>query len=145
MKLENQITGNAGMFWASWKLSLAGFTVLPTSRNTRGLDLVAYDSTLQNFVGIQVKTLTRRSPVPLGFSLDKVAGDWWVIINRIAADEPSVYVMHPDEVKACAAQDQTGHRRAYWLPPKAHEQEQFHNAWHRITSRAANLKAEAGE
>ena len=43
-------------------------------------------------ISIQVKTLSKKNGVPLGASLDKVMGDFWVIINNVAAD-PQTYVM----------------------------------------------------
>jgi len=39
---NKQITGNAGLFYVAYKLSTMGWNVLPTSRNAKGIDIVAY-------------------------------------------------------------------------------------------------------
>jgi len=57
-----------------------GWNVMPTSRNARGIDIVAYNSEGSCFKGIQVKSLSKRNPVPIGTSLDKIIEDSWVIV-----------------------------------------------------------------
>ena len=47
---------------------------MPTARNARGVDIIAYSADASRFLGIQVKALSKRNPVPLGLSLDKVHG-----------------------------------------------------------------------
>ena len=61
------VVGNAGMYYAAYQLCLRGWNVMPTARNARGIDLLAYDSTGKHFLGIQVKALSkpRVPPVPL--------------------------------------------------------------------------------
>ena len=39
----NQVTGNAGLFFVSYRLSCLGWNVLLTSRNTRGVDIPSGD------------------------------------------------------------------------------------------------------
>jgi hypothetical protein len=43
--------------------------------------------------GVQVKALSKRAPVPLGNTLDKIMGDFWVIVNRVASATPSAFVL----------------------------------------------------
>ena len=74
MALSPQVTGNVGLYYYCYKLSLLGWNVMPTSRNARGIDIIAYSADASRFVGIQVKALSKRNPVPLGPSLDKVMG-----------------------------------------------------------------------
>ena len=40
----SQVVGNAGMYFAAYRLSRRGWNVMPTSRNARGIDLLAYDA-----------------------------------------------------------------------------------------------------
>ncbi|TON64503.1 hypothetical protein CGH51_24875, partial [Vibrio parahaemolyticus] len=101
MKLDTQVTGNIGMYYVCYHLSLMGWNVMPTARNAKGIDIVAYNTQGTEFIGVQVKSLSKRNPVPLGNSLDKVMGDYWVIVNNVA-NEPNVFVMTPDEVKLLA-------------------------------------------
>jgi hypothetical protein len=53
-----------------------GWNVMPTARNSRGIDIIAYNKEGKDFIGVQVKTLSKRNPVPLGNSLDKIMGDF---------------------------------------------------------------------
>jgi hypothetical protein len=87
--LNPQLTGNVGLYHCCYRLSLLGWNVMRTARNVRGVDIIAYSADASRFVGVQVKALSKRSPVPLGTSLDKIMGDFWVIINRIVSRSPS--------------------------------------------------------
>jgi hypothetical protein len=46
----NQITGNVGLYLTCYKLSKLGWNAMPTARNARGIDIVAYDRTASRFV-----------------------------------------------------------------------------------------------
>src|SRR3954466_12924488 len=94
--LNPQLTGNVGLYYCCYRLSLLGWNVMPTARNARGVDIVAYSGDARRYIGIQVKTLSKRNPVPLGKSLDKIVGDFWVIINKVAI-QPTAFVMRPAE------------------------------------------------
>lgn len=76
MKLAAQVTGNISVYYACYKLSCMGWNVMPTARNARGIDIIAYNKKGTSFIGIQVKSLSNRNPVPLGNSLEKVMGDY---------------------------------------------------------------------
>ena len=132
-KLDPQITGNVGLYYCCYKLSLLGWNVMPTARNARGVDVVAYSRDASRFVGVQVKALSKRYPVPLGLSLDKVMGDFWVIVNKVAST-PSAFVLLPTEVRALAHRGEKDGRVSYWLQPSDYDQEQFQDAWNRIGS-----------
>ena len=105
---------------------------MPTARNARGIDIVAYDKGGEEYVGVQVKALSKRAPVPLGTDLDKIMGDYWVIINNIITS-PNAFIMLPGEVKELAHRGEKEGRVSYWLQPKAYEHESFHEAWGRIS------------
>ncbi len=131
MKRDTQITGNTGLFYCCYRLSRLGWNVMPTARNARGVDIVIYTQDASRYLGIQVKTLSKRAAVPLGKSLDKVMGDFWVIINQVATS-PAAHVLLPDEVKQLASQSGKGDQVSYWLERKHYEQERFQEAWERI-------------
>ena len=101
MKLETQVTGNIGMFYACYRLSCMGWNVMPTARNARGIDIIAYNASGTEFIGVQVKALSKRNPVPLGKSVEKIMGDFWLIINNVG-NVPNTFVMKPEEVKSLA-------------------------------------------
>ena len=104
---------------------------MPTARNARGVDIIAYSRDAARFVGIQVKALAKRNPVPLGTPLDKVMGDFWIIVNRVTT-KPTAYVLLPGEVKERAHRGEKDGRISFWLQPKDYDQEPFREGWQRI-------------
>ncbi|MFO7766506.1 MAG: hypothetical protein R6V33_08760 [Pelovirga sp.] len=131
MKLETQVTGNIGLYYVCYHLSRLGWNVMPTARNARGIDVIAYDRTGTEFIGVQVKTLTKRHPVPLGNSLDKIMGDFWIIVNNIEK-EPQTYVLLPEEVKKLAHRGEKDGRVSFWLQPKSYSVDEYYEAWDRV-------------
>ena len=131
-KLESQIVGNIGLYYVSYKLSKLGWNVMPTARNARGIDLVAYDIDGHNYKGIQVKSLSKRNAVPLSTNLNKVTGDYWVIVNKVVNEEPEAFVMLPSEVKDLARRTEKSGKVAYWLEPQKYDSDKFREAWQRI-------------
>ena len=131
MSLGPQVTGNVGLYYCCYKLSLLDWNVMPTARNARGVDIIAYNTDASRFLGIQVKSLSKRNPVPLGPSLDKCMGDFWVIVNKVASDTPSAFVLTPAEVKERAVRTKSGTVQ-YFLQPPGYDQPQFKEAWARI-------------
>src|SRR5882757_7869111 len=113
-KRNSQIIGNIGLYYVCLELSKRHWNVMPTTRNARGVDIVAYDFSASKFVGIQVKALSKKSLVPLGPTLDKVMGDYWVIVNQLEST-PQVFVLKPDEVKRLAHRGEKDDRVSYWL------------------------------
>jgi len=131
MKLDAQITGNIGLYYTCYRLSRMGWNVMPTARNARGIDIIAYNREGTRFLGIQVKTLSKRNPVPLGTALEKIMGDYWVIVNNVNK-EPNAFILLPDEVKSLAHRGEKEGRVSYWLQPASYDNGQFKEAWHRI-------------
>lgn len=131
LSLGPQVVGNAGLYYCCYKLSLLGWNVMPTARNARGVDIIAYNEDATEKRAIQVKALSKRSPVPLGLSLDKVMGDFWVILNRVST-APAAFVLLPSEVRELAHRREKEGRISYWLQPLEYEQAQFREAWRRI-------------
>ena len=131
MKLEPQITGNIGLYYTCYKLSCLGWNVMPTARNARGIDIIAYNKEGTKYIGIQVKTLSKRNPVPLGNSLDKVMGDYWIIVNDVL-NEPNAFILLPNEIKELAHKGEKEGRVSYWLQPNTYDVELYKEAWHRI-------------
>jgi S1-C subfamily serine protease len=105
---------------------------MPTTRNARGVDIIAYSRDASRFVGVQVKALSKRNPVPLGTSLDKIMGDFWVIVNRVASPSPAAFILLPSEVRERAHRGEKDGRVSHWLQPGNYEQEAFREAWKRI-------------
>ena len=135
MKRDSQVVGNIGLYFACYKLSLLGWNAMPTSRNARGVDILAYNRDASKVVSIQVKALSKRNPVPLGTSLDKIMGDYWIVRNNVGKD-PKAYILMPEEVRELAQRVEREGRISYWMVPKAYEADEFREAWERIGSPA---------
>jgi hypothetical protein len=131
MPLDPQIIGNVGLYYCCYKLSLLGWNVMPTSRNARGVDVVAYSRDGLRFMTVQVKALSKRNPVPLGKSLEKVTGQFWVVVNKVVTS-PTAFVLLPEEVKLRAHRGEKEGRVSYWLQPADYDQDAFREAWGRI-------------
>ena len=93
--------------------------------------MIAYNKNATQYIGIQVKALSKRTAVPLGSSLEKVMGDFWIIVNNVAK-EPNVFILLPEEVKSQAVQNDKDGRISYWLEPSAYNIPEFIEAWHKI-------------
>lgn len=104
-KLPPLVVGNVGMYYVCYELSLRGWNVMPTSRNAKGIDIVAYNQAGDEFIGVQVKTLSGRHAARFGNSRDNIMGDWWVIVsNAVSEEKPNVFIMHPERVKELACE-----------------------------------------
>ena len=130
-KRDPQIIGNVGLYYCCYRLSLDGWNVMPTARNARGVDIVVYSRDATRKLAIQVKALSKRYPVPLGTSLDKVMVDFWVVVNNVSS-KPSAYILLPSEVRAFAHRGEKEGRVSFWLQPKSYDQEDFKEKWDRI-------------
>lgn len=130
--LDPQLTGNVGLYYCCYRLSLLGWNVMPTARNARGVDIIAYSRDASRFVGVQVKALSKRAPVPLGLSLDKIMGDFWIVVNKVASPTPSAFILLPSEVRERAHRGEKDGRISYWLQPGNYEVDEFREAWERI-------------
>ena len=131
---RSQVIGNVGMYHAAYRLSQQGWNVMPTSRNARGIDLLAYDAAVNRKLGIQVKALSKEDrppPVPLGKSIDELMGDWWIIVTK-ATTEPECFIMTPDEVKRLAHRGEIEGRVSFWLQPNKYQTDEFRERWDRI-------------
>lgn len=130
-KTSSQVVGNIGMYWACYQLSRLGWNCMPTSRNARGVDIIAYNFDCSRMISVQVKSLSKKSPVPLGKTLERIMGDFWLIVNNVVGD-PTTYIMLPEEIKNLAHRGEKEGRISYWLQPKAYAIEEYLEAWHRI-------------
>ncbi|HOY53752.1 MAG TPA: hypothetical protein PK879_12755 [Opitutaceae bacterium] len=135
--MNAQIVGNVGLYFVCCELSKRGWNVMPTSRNARGVDIIAYDLTATRYVGIQVKSLSKKNPVPLGNSLDKIMGDFWVIVNNLDA-EPGIYVLKPEEVRSRAHRGVKEDKVSFWLQPKSYMLPEFQSQWERLNQTLPN-------
>jgi len=107
---------------------------MPTAHNARGVDILAYSQDATRTRAVQVKTLSRRNPVPLGSNLGRLFGDFVVICHNVLESTPESFVLTPEEVRRLAHRGEKDGRVSYWLQPKDYEQASFREAWDRIES-----------
>jgi hypothetical protein len=130
---DQQVTGNVGLYYVCYHLSRLGWNAMPTSRNAKGIDILAYkvENAKTNTLTIQVKTLSKRAPVPLGTSVAQLLGEFWIIVNNVE-NEPEIFVMKPHEVRERAHRGEKDNKVSFWLQPKSYDVKEFRNAWERI-------------
>ncbi len=135
-KLPTQVVGNVGLYYVCYQLSLHGWNVMPTARNARGVDVVAYNED-GRAVTIQVKALSTAGPrgagINLGKTLDNLFADYMVVCLKAVA-QPECFVLTRDEVENMVVRNKTG-KEAYWLSLRKYAQPEFRDNWDRIEGR----------
>jgi hypothetical protein len=142
-RTSNQVVGNSGLYFVSYRLSRLGWNVMPTARNARGIDLLIYSQDAARKYTIQVKALSRSNPVPLGTSLDGLFGDFFVICRNIATESPECFILKPKEVAEAAHRGEKDGRISYWLQPKEYAVDNFREKWERIGHGSSQALPEA--
>ncbi len=132
MPLSHQTVGNIGLFYVCYRLSRRGWNVMPTSRNAKGVDIIAYGPDASRKLTVQVKALSRRNPVPLGNKLDHLFADFVVICRNVDREPPECFVLTPDEVKRLVHRGVKGEKVSYWLQPRQYESGEFREKWDRL-------------
>ena len=131
-KLPPQIVGNAGLFYVCHKLSALGWNAMPTSRNAKGIDVMCFSLGGKRTLLLQVKSLSKRNPVPLGNSVEKFMGDYWIIVTKATCDTPVSFILTPDQVKSRAHRGEKNGKVSFWLQPKDYAVEDFQEKWELI-------------
>jgi hypothetical protein len=131
-KVPTQTIGNIGLYYVCYQLSLFGWNVMPTSRNAKGVDILIFSQDASRKFSIQVKTLSKRNPVPFGSSLDSLIADYVVVCVRNYPNEPLCYVLMPSEVRALIHRGEKNGKVSYWLQPQVYEKEAYKEKWERI-------------
>ena len=113
--------------------------MLPTSRNARGVDVIIYSQDAKTIHTIQVKTLSKRNPVPLGSNLDNLFADFFVVCVRTVApnsgaDEPNpeCFVLRKKELLNGISKWGKGKKMQYTVERKDYENDTFRERWDKI-------------
>lgn len=120
-KQSNQVVGNAGLYYVCYELCKRGWNVLPTSRNARGVDVVIYNQDASKTHTIQVKALSKRSPVPLGTNLGHLISEYFLICRKVMSEKPEVFVVKTSEIRNKIHRGVKDGKVSYWLQPKNYE------------------------
>lgn len=70
--------------------------MLPISRNTIGIDIFIFSATKKH--SIQVKTLSKRSAIPLGSKMSNLIADFYVICRNYEKKVPELFIATKNEI-----------------------------------------------
>lgn len=101
-----------------------------TSRNAKGIDIIAYNQNATKTRTIQVKALSKRDPVPFGSNLDNLIADYFIVCRNVFSEEPEIFIAKANEIKDRIHEGVKEGRKSYWLHSKDHEI--FRDKWNKI-------------
>ena len=78
------IVGNIGLFHVCYELSRRGFNVVPTSRNTRAVDIIVGSADFSKSVTVQVKTNRTKTSPEIGKASELKTKEEALEVARIA-------------------------------------------------------------
>jgi len=133
-RLATQTVGNIGLFFVCYRLSQRGWNVMPTSRNAKGIDILAYSQDGSKTVTVQVKALSARNAAFLGPSLNGLISQFVVVCRKVRTSAPESFVLASPEVLERAHRGGRPDKVLYWLETKAYEGEEFLERWDKIGS-----------
>ena len=132
--VPTQTVGNIGLYYACYKLSLYGWNVLPTSRNTKGIDIIIFSQNGSRKLSIQVKTLSKKNAVPLGANIDHLIAEYFIICVRDSSNNPKCYILDTKDIIKQAHKGEKDGRISYWLQRPKYEKVNYLENWEIIGS-----------
>jgi len=116
MTNKNQQVGNIGLYYVAYRLTQKGFSVFPTIRNAKGADMYVIDKeNSARAIPIQIKTLSKKSPVPFGISMDR---DELYLFLVVDVNNPELYFAEMSRVKDDIHKGvNDAGKVSYWLQP----------------------------
>ena len=126
---DRQVTGNVGLFFTCYKLSRMGWNVLPTSRNARGIDIIAYGKHGEKFLTIQTKGYTKKSAIGPFKAITDVIADFYIVACDVYCS-PRTYILSKNEVELLLTPpDKKGY---LWVQFKDYGKLDFLEKWDKI-------------
>ena len=111
-KLPPHITGNTGLYYVCYELSKRGWNVMPTSRNARGADIIAYSIDGKRTIIIEVKSVRKKSAV----WFDPSSLSNYLIICRNVYDSPELFIVCIDDsLKSKLVHHEKDDKKSFWL------------------------------
>lgn len=105
---------------------------MPTARNARGIDIVIYSQDASRKNTIQVKALSKGSPVPLSNKLDHFFADFVVVCRHVIREIPECFVLTPLEIRKLVHRGEKNGKVSFWLQPRDYATDEFREKWDRI-------------
>ena len=128
-KYPNQVVGNVGLYYICYELSKIGWNVMPTSRNAKGVDIIIYSQDAKRTNTIQVKSLSKKSLVPLGNKPNNFIAEFLIFCLNVF-DVPEAFIIKPEEIRDRIHEGIKDGKKTYWLQPKDYGE--FKNKWEEI-------------
>jgi hypothetical protein len=108
---------------------------LPTSRNAKGIDIVAYSEDFKVIKKIQVKSFSKIEAVSIGKNKEMLPADFYVMVSFVYT-KPEAYILTAEDVSGLLTHNKAG----YWLqkkgsrkePEKGFKKEKFLERWDKI-------------
>lgn len=121
-RISSQLVGNMGLYYTCFELSKRGWNAMPTSRNARGIDIMIYSQDAKRKHAIQIKSLTKRNPVPLGNKIEESSlflADYLIIVRNMMKT-PEVFITTPRNIRAEVHEGRNDKGLlSYWLQPRS--------------------------
>jgi hypothetical protein len=127
-----QTVGNIGLFYVCYRLSRMAWNVMPTTRNAKGIDIVMYSQDALQKLTVQVKALSKASPVPMSNKLDHLFADFVVVCRHVMRETPECFVMTPAEIRKLVHRGEKNGKVSFWLQPRDYATDEFREKWERI-------------
>ena len=106
---NKQRTGNVGLFYIGYKLSRLGWNVLPTIKNAKTIDMMAYNEKGDK-ISIQCKGCTNTESVGPFKNIEDIIADYYIISTDVYR-KPLTYILTKDDVR----NNLTKNKNGYWL------------------------------
>jgi hypothetical protein len=127
-----QTVGNIGLYYVCYRLSQMGWNVMPTARNAKGVDILIYSQDGTRKLTVQVKTLSKASPVPMSNKLDHLFADFVVVCRHATREMPECFVLTPGEVRSLVHKGEKNGKISFWLQPRDYAKAEYLEKWERI-------------
>ena len=117
---NKQRTGNVGLFYIGYKLSRLGWNVLPTIKNAKAIDMMAYNENGEK-ISIQCKGFTNTESVGRFKEKDEIIADYFIISTDVYR-KPVTYILTKDDV----LRNLTKNKNGYWLEKSRKKDDNFY-------------------
>lgn len=117
---NKQRTGNIGLFYIGYKLSRFGWNVLPTIKNAKAIDMMAYNEKGDK-ISIQCKGCTNTESVGPFKNIEDIIADYYIISTDVYR-KPVTYILTKDDVLSNLTKNKNG----YWLEKSRKKDNNFY-------------------